>query len=416
MKKIFSCVDIGSDSIKIIVSEDYDGKINILASVKYPSSGVKKGVIVDDNVVYEDLKNAFKEISDSLGVKIDKVITNVPIYDAVYEIVEGEITITNNHVISGEDMVNALQTAIYNKINKAFELVTITPIRYIIDGNEKVHIKEPRGLTAEKLKVYAMMITVPKKNIYKTVMILEKLGIEVIDILFNSLGDYTELKNKEFDNESIGVINIGSDKTEITTFNRGIITNSTILQLASKDIDDDISYVYNIKQKQAKTIKEIFALGHKDYASQSEITELVNKSSIKTKLNQYEVSEVVMNRLKEILEKSKKELNNLTKKEIRYIIVTGGITNIPGFDVLAKEVLGEKYIDKKVNTIGVRDNCYSSTLGMIKFFINKLKIRGKEYSMFNEDKEVELIDIKKSGNSGTLFDKMFDYISHGREE
>ena len=417
MKKVYSCVDIGSDSIKIVVSELLDDKLNILSSVIYPTSSVKKGIIISDNEFYEDLKNAFKEINNSLGVKIDKAIVNVPIYDAEYKFVDGETVVKGkDHLVTGDDMVRVLENSIKGNIEKDKELVTIMPIKYIVDGNETVVVPEPRGLRCEKLKVYAMLVKVPTKNIIKIVTFLEKLNIDVIDILFGAIGDYYELKEDFFDKEVVGVINIGSDKTELSIFNNGIITNSTILQLGSKDIDDDLSYVFNIKSKQGKMIKEMFALGHKDYASTSEVYELKNKSLIKTKINQFEASEIVMTRLKEILEKSKKELNNLTKKEIRYIIVTGGITNIPGFDILAKEVLNEKLCLKQIKTLGIRDNSYSSSIGMIRYFINKLKIRGKEYSMFNEENEIELIENKGNLSSESLFEKMFDYLSRNKED
>ena len=43
MRKIFASVDIGSSSIKIVVLEDLNGSLNVLASNNYPSDGIKKG-------------------------------------------------------------------------------------------------------------------------------------------------------------------------------------------------------------------------------------------------------------------------------------------------------------------------------------------------------------------------------------
>ncbi len=419
MKNIFSCVDIGSSAIKIIVSEYFEKKLNVLASTSYPTSSIKKGVVVDDDLFEKDIKSAFNEVNKSLGVKVDKVITSIPIYDAEYTLVDGYTTITNDdYIINGNDMVNALQASIYNKLDKSRELVTIVPIRYTLDDNEKMVVKEPNGLQAKKLKAYAMMVTVPKKNIYKLITILEKIGVEVVDILFGSLGDYTIFKESYFDDETVGVINIGADKTELTTFNKGVITNSTILQDGSRDIDREISYVYNIKMSQAKRIKEIFSLANKEYASQSELYEITNKSGIKTKINQYEVSEIVENKLIELIQNSKKELNHLTKKEIRYIIVTGGISNIPGFDIICKDILKDQVITKKLNIIGIRDNSYSSCIGMIGYFINKLRIRGKAYTMFDEEKQIELIDGRRNEefSNTSVFGKVFDYLVGNKED
>ena len=414
MRKIYSCLDVGSHSLKLVVSEYFQGKFNVLFSIAYPSKGIKKGVVYDEELFKNDLKAILKEANKSLGIKIDKIITSIPIYDAEYKLVDGYTTISNeSKIVKGNDMVNALQASVYNKIEKDKELVTVIPIKYIINDDEKLIVKQPRGINAEKLKVFSMMITVPKKYIYKIVTIIESIGVQVTDILFGSLGDYTLFKDEKFDNSTVGIINIGEDKTELSTFNNGIITNSTIIQEGSSMIDSDISYVYNISKSKSKKIKEIFALASTEYASQNEIYEIVNKSQIKTKISQYEVSKIIENRLSEILQNAKKEINHLTKKEISYIIITGGISNIPGFDLVAKEVFGNSYVSKSISIIGVRDNSYSSAIGLIMYFFDKLKIRGKEYSMFDEEKEIELIDTKKNDN---IFGKVFDYLIKNKED
>ena len=44
MKKIFTSVDIGSDTVKILVSEIYGDNINVIASNTIKSKGIRKGL------------------------------------------------------------------------------------------------------------------------------------------------------------------------------------------------------------------------------------------------------------------------------------------------------------------------------------------------------------------------------------
>ena len=276
MKKIFSSIDIGSDSIKIVVCEYFQNKLNVLASTKRKSDGIRNGIIVDSVKAKESIKNAIKEIDLSLGVRVDKAIINVPMYDAEYMINEGSTTITNEErVVTGTDMVNALQGSIYNKIPKSRELVTIQPIKYNVD-NEKKDLYNPRRIRADKLYVTSMSTTLPKKNIYVVISILQELGIEVIDILFGIIGDYYEFKTKEMENSVCGVINIGSDTIETAVFKSGIIFNSNTIKTGSASIDTEISYIYNVNPKQAEKIKETFAIAHKEFASKTDVYEINN--------------------------------------------------------------------------------------------------------------------------------------------
>ena len=414
MRKIYSSVDLGSSFIKIVVLEEYKGKLNILSSVNYPSLGIEKGLIKDEKEVITSIKLAFKEINESLGVKVDKVIISVPINDARYTVTEGYTTITSEEgIITSEDILNSLQASIYNKIPNNEELVTVMPIKYILD--DKAEVKNPKGLHASKLSVKSMMITTSKRDIYKQVGVFSAAGIEVVDILFNSIGDYFTFKENSYDKDTVATINIGSSKTEVSIFTQGIITSSFLLTLGSDIIEQDLSYLYNIDIEKARKLKDMFILLDKDLVSDNEVYETKDNSNIRIKINQYEASDVASKKIREILEKAKKELNLLTKKEIRYIIISGGITNIPGFSNIAKDVFGDTAITKELDVIGVRNNSYSSSYGMIKYFIEKLKLRGREYTMFNEDKEYKLVEERKN-SEGFSFGKFFEYFFNNKED
>ena len=115
-----------------------------------------------------------------------------------------------------------------------------------------------------------------------------------------------------------------------------------------------------------------------------------------------------MSRLHEMLNVAKNEINYLTKKEISYIIITGGLTEIKDFSLEVESVFGKSAQVGKINIVGVRDNKYASAIGMIRYYDSKLKLREKDYSIFNQD-ELDIL----SGNSGkknsgdSVFGKVF---------
>ena len=78
MKKIYTSIDIGSDSIKMVTAEIYKGKVNVLASSSVKSEGIKKGLIVDATKAIISIKEALTSIESVLGIKINKVIASVP--------------------------------------------------------------------------------------------------------------------------------------------------------------------------------------------------------------------------------------------------------------------------------------------------------------------------------------------------
>ena len=136
----------------------------------------------------------------------------------------------------------------------------------------------------------------------------------------------------------------------------------------------------------------------------------LSKSEENIKINQYEVSDIVHSRLREILELSKKQINLLTKEEISYIIVTGGITEIDGFNLVFKEVFGKDMVVSKVSELGVRNNSFSSALGFIKLYNAKLKFREKLASTVSEEEQELLFNEKKKIDDSSIIGKVYSYF------
>lgn len=408
MKNIYTSIDIGSDTIKVVVLELFKNKLNLLAASSYKSKGIKKGLITDITEAANSLSNAISEVEMMLGVKINKIVASVPSYFAEFNLSKAEIQIeSEEQIVTSTDIISSLQASIKGKMAVNAELVTIMPIDFTIDGMEEV--KDPKGMTAKKLGVRDIVVTAPKKNIYSVVSLIESIGLEVVDISLNGIGDAFAFKTKE-NSEQIGaIINIGYEKTEVSIYNRGIIVKNSILGYGGKNIDSDISYMYKISLDQANKLKEKFALAHKHHASANDFYEVRSKSGEMIKVNQYEISEVVMSRLEEILTLAQNEINTLTNKSMHYIIITGGTSHIANFSKLAEEVLGKNTTVGEIKVIGARNNKYSSAIGNVVYFINKLKLKGKNYSMFSQADQ-EYISNTKKGIINVAHDSMLGRV------
>ena len=409
MRKIYTSVDLGSHSIKILVGEIYNKKFNILATSSIKSRGIKKGLIVDANEILVSLKNGIADIEKKLSITIDKVIANVPSYYSSFEIVNGEVDVEGfDNRITGKEIVSVLRNAITSKIKKDRELVTIIPIYFLVDGRK--NIKDPKGLIGKKLGVKAMMVTTPSKNVQSIISVFQSIGIEVVDVNLGSIADYSEFKNNATEMGLSAVINIGYDVTTVSLFNKGIIINSEVIQIGGKNIDNDISYVFKLDSKESEILKENFAVAHKKFSRVNETKECVTINKDLISINQYDVSQVVMSRLTEILKLAKKQSYLLTNREISYIIITGGTSEIPGMSYLVEEIFGDNTKVGNIETLGIRNNKYSTVSGLIKYFDGKLSLRDRVFSMIDIDNENndKKIDVDDNSVLGKVFGYFFD--------
>ncbi len=411
MRKVIASIDMGSNSLKLVVGEFFRNKLNILAVSECVSEGIKNGFVTDPDLVIDSLKNVLEKSEAMVGLPIKKVIASVPSQNASFLISEGSTTITSpDQIIRSVDIIRAMQAASYNQISMDEELASIIPINFKI--NEEEIVPNPLNLNAESLKVKTVLVTVPKRNVHPLIDCIEKLGVEVIDISLTSLGDYACLKNDTMKNDVGVILNIGSETTTISVFNKGVLLNTSVIEVGGKNIDNDISYVYKLTKNEAKNVKEHLCLAHNRLANPSNKMELTNKLGENIILDQYEVSSIAQSRLEEILKIAKKEINLLTKKEIHYIMITGGVTEMPDFSLVTESVFGHHAKIATVTDLGARNNKYSVAVGLIRYYESKLRLRNKEFSIFDLEEQEELGGVGKKINfsENSVLGKLFGYF------
>ena len=415
LRKIYTSIDIGTNSIKFVVGEYFNHKVYVLASHSVNSKGVKKGLIVEPGLVIEAIQEGIKEINGMLGIEIRRVLVNVPDYNVTFKEVSGSIDIRDSEVITASDVNRVIKDSIYNQLDDNYELVTMVPIEYKIDHEQG--IRKPIGKKGQKLEIKGIMVSTPKKNIYSVLSVLEGAGLEVVDITITGLTNYHEVRDAALDKKDGAIINLGHATTTVSIFDEGTIVANETLQIGGVNVERDLAYVFGISIFDGRTLKEKCASSHKRFCQINEIYEVKNTVGESIKLNQLEVSEVVMSRMMEILNLAKKQIRLLTDKEIQYIVLTGGLTEIKAFKNLAYEIFGKDVIIYTVTTLGCRDNKYVDALGMIKYFIDKMESRGKNVSMLNIEEETALVTPNnKLKKDNDIVNKLFGNFMTNKEE
>ncbi len=412
MKHIYTSMDIGSDSIKVVVCELYQNKLNLLAASSFPSKGIKKGLITDVEEAGKSVRGALFDIESKIGIPIRRVIVSVPSYFSEYSIVKATVDIPEETgIVSSLEITSVIQAAVASKKLEKREFVTMLPVDFKVD--DSLPLKNPTNQKGEKLSVRGVLVSTPEKNVYSVISLLESLGIEVVDITLNNIGDLYAFKNKEME-EKVGIIlNIGSETTSISLYNRGVIVKSSVVPMGGKNIDNDIAYMYKTDLTTSRELKHHFALANKRNASTGDMYEISTSLDSALKVNQFEVSEIVSSRLEEILNLAKKEMNILTTKKIDYMIITGGTSNMVDIEYTASFVLGKNVSIGNIKLLGIRDNKFSSCVGNIVYFISKLKLQGKNYSMVGNEDASRLADVQKvpvEATRDSMLGKLFGYF------
>ena len=407
MRKIFTALDIGSNTIKVVVGEFIGTKLNILSAVKVTSRGYVNNYILDKEALISRIKEAISKTEEELNIKIRKVILNVPTYNLDFKLTDGRVELEEN-VVKSNDIVRLLQDVSKNKIDHKNELICTLPIMFKVDDEETIN---PYGKHGNILYVKSILVSTDKKAIYDLATIVNSCNLDIIDITTTGLADYYNFKSKELDTKNIAIVNLGSTTTNISIFSKGIFINNKIIDDGGFYIDKEIASVYNLKRNETEYLKEKLALAVINNADEKETITLTNKNGEEITINQYELSKIVSEKMDNLLKIIKKNINLLTKKEISYIIITGGLSEIKDINLLINNVFNKNGKIGKINNLGARDNSYSVALGMLKYFNSKLLLRNREFSSLTEEEIDAMCTIsEKNTSKNSLISRVVGYF------
>ena len=408
MNHIYTGLDIGNGEIKIVVVNADNSNYHVLASTSVKTLGLKKNTIYDDKKLKNSLLRALKITEEKIGMKIREVILTLPANRASMTIESGLVNIRGEKV-TGKDIENVIRDTVEDTYDNTRELVSCLPISFTVD--DEASVINPLGEVGEKLFLKAVVATSPKEEIYPFINLVRSIGINITDIIYNTQGDYYTIATKELDRKMGAIINIGADITSVGVFNKGIMIKNSYIPVGSSSVDKDIAFVYKLDLKEAKNLKETFALTSARYADNNDDITVVDKENKKITINQTQISEVIESRIKEILKLAKNEINRLTKREISYIIVVGGISELAGFNYVVEEALGIKASCFNMKELGARHNKYTSAFGSCKYFDKKCMLKEKSIDMFSLDEIESFISPKKKNmNNDAMTNRFFGHF------
>lgn len=399
MRKIFSSLDIGSNSIKLVVGEFTLNKLSILCAVNVPSAGFKDNYIYDKELLKNSINDAINKVEEELSIRIKKVILNVPTSNLNFVLTDGVIDIESG-VVTSNDIVKLLQLISKNKVSNQDEIICSLPISFKVDNEE---VNKPFGIKCKKLGVKSILVSTDKKMIYDLANILNNLNVDIIDLTTTGLVDYYNFKNRDLDSKNVAVVNLGYTSVNISVFSKGIFINNKTIDNGSFYIQKDIAKEFNLRKNETEFLLEKIALSSLINVNKDEVININDKSNNEINISQLDITEIVSDKMEKLAKLIKKEINLLTKKEISYIIITGGLSELKDINLLINSEFNKTGRIGKINNLGARNNIYSVSLGMLKYFNDKLMIRNKEFTSLSEDEIYQMCLVDTSDNNGSSF-------------
>ena len=337
--RLITSIDVGTTKICVLVAQQLDGDaVEVIGIGKYPSEGLRKGVVVDVAKTIHSIKMAVKEAELMAGITIES---------AVIGISGGHIQSRNSHGVvpikRGEvtqlDIANALAAAKAIPIASDQQILHVLPQYFIIDSRDRV--QDPLGMHGIRLEVQSHIIMGAIASVQNLIKCCESAGVQVTDIVLEQLASAAAVLSKDERELGIAMLDIGGGTSDLALYHGGSIRHTMVLPVAGNHFTNDLAVGLRVSLQDAEHIKKNYGLVCENLFQHDECIEVNLVHG-----NQKQIVPIV--ELTSILRPRAQELLSIVHEEIvKYhlqpfmpmgLVLTGGGSLLLGMTELAQEI------------------------------------------------------------------------------
>ena len=358
-------IDIGSSSVKTIVGEKFHNGINVIGTGQTYTSGIKNGLIDDFDIARQAIKDTIKKASIASSVDIKDVFLKLPIIGTEVYDESNEIEFYEDTEIDGTHIESVLEGIRDKNDVPETEVINVFPIRFVVDKDNEV--SDPKELIARhSLKVDAGVIAIQKSILINMIKCVEACGVDVLDV-YSDAYNYGFILTPTEKELGACVIDIGEDLTQVAFYERGELVDAESIEMAGRDITDDIAQGLNTTYDTAEKVKHQYGHAFYDSASDQDVFSVDQVDSDEhVQYTQKDLSDFIEQRVEDIFFEVFDVLQELGLTKVNGgFVVTGGSANLLGVKELLQDMVSEKVRIHTPSQMGIRKPEFSSAISTI---------------------------------------------------
>lgn len=331
-------LDIGTSKVMVVVAEVLPGAELKLAGLGIaPSSGLKRGVVVNIDATVQSIQQALKEAELMADCKITRVYTGITGSHIRGMNSHGMVAVKDREVTAA-DVARVVETAKAVNISTDQRLLLVEPQEFIIDGQD---VKQPIGMSGIRLEAKVHIVTGAQTAAENIIKCVRRCGLDVDHLMLNPLASSLSVLTDDERELGVALVDIGAGSTDIAIFTGGAIRHTAVIPIAGDLITSDIAMALRTPTKDAEDIKVESGFAKQLLADpnvQVEVPGLGDRGP--RMLSRQNLAGVIEPRIEEIFSLVHQVIRESGYEEVLSsgIVLTGGSAVMPGMIELGEDI------------------------------------------------------------------------------
>lgn len=244
-KIVKTVIDIGNGKIKAITGElSSNGEVlRVLKYVEGPSHGMIKNEIKDIEALSKSINSIVEKLRMATEQEIEAVTIGISGDGIKSRTINIEYNFSETEVT--EEQMKALLVEAEKKVLSQDEQIIKTEIYNIKVDNSGI-IKNPMGILGSKLQGDVHLIYTDKKRVAKLVEIINRIGIDVENIVLNAYASAKSTLGEEDKRMGVALADIGEGSTDIILYKNDKLIYTKTIPLGGMHFKSDLVYILKL--------------------------------------------------------------------------------------------------------------------------------------------------------------------------
>lgn len=335
-------LDIGTTKICCIVGEIVEPGtrpvIDIVGIGTAPSTGLRKGVVVNIESTVDSIAKAVEEAELMAGVEISTVYAGIA-GGHIKSFNSTGIVAVKDREITEHDVARVIDAARAVAIPMDREVIHIIPQEYIIDDQDG--IRDPVGMSGVRLEAKVHIVTGAVSSAQNIVKCANKAGLNVAEICLEPIASSDAALSEDEKELGVLLVDIGGGTSDVAIFKDGAVVHTSVLAIGGNHLTNDIAVGLRCPQNEAERIKIQYGCAMASMIKSEDTIEIPGVGGRKSRvLPQRMVAEIIEPRVEEIFSLIQREIMKSGFQDLLSggVVVTGGSTLLRGIPELAELV------------------------------------------------------------------------------
>lgn len=380
--KIISGIDIGTSKITTIIGQYHpqDKHINIIAVSSTPTTGFRKGQIIDLDQAAKNLTSNIESAERMAGFQIKEaaIAINAPHIESINS--NGIIATTNPEGdINHDDIARAIEASQAVSLPADKEIIHVVPRSYTVDGQDG--ILDPVGMNGIRLELQSHLVLASTSAIKNIRKCLDEVGIDITHLLYSGLVTAESSLTPTEKELGVALVDIGGSTTNITIFIENSPAYSAVIPVGAGNVTNDLAIGLRLSLDDTEKLKIQLSkiADNKNFEDEIDLKEIGIENLNNKKISyQTAVNGILKPRLEEIFTLVQQQLINSTlfnSIPAGIVLTGGGSLTLATREVCSKIIPLPQRIAYPPKITGVVDDiispAYTTAIGLILYQLNQ---------------------------------------------